>query len=147
MQDGYDQTLSGLLRKRAELAYEVEVTRTRWEDLGAALTAVDAAILVFDPAIRPSDMPARKRAPIAADTSATPVQRFLLDLLRRSGKPVRTLQAAEAVMLDRGLDPRNRVMATLIRKTCGDAFGRLRKAGHVTGARYGSGSELEWRLI
>ena len=66
--------------------------------------------------------------------------------MRRGGGSLRTLEAAKEIMVERGIDPRNRVAATTIRKAVGDAFGRLRKAGHVTGAKYGSGSELEWQL-
>lgn len=68
-------------------------------------------------------------------------------MLRRSGKPLRTLEAAAAIIAGRHIDPRDRVAVTLIRKRCGDALGKLRLKGVVTGERYGSESELEWRLI
>ena len=145
MQDGYDQTLSGLLRKRAELAAEVETARQAWETAGSALDAIDAAIRVFRPEITPDDLPEKRPAP-AYTGGTSDIQRFLLDLLRRSGKPLRTLEAAAAIMAERHIDPRDRVAATLIRKRCGDALGRLRLKGVVTGVKYGSGSELEWRL-
>ena len=145
MQDGYDQTLSGLLRKRAELACEVETHRQRWEDAAASLEAIDRAVLVFSPGLTASDLPERKRAPVAAD-GTTELQRFLLDLLRRSDGPVRTLEAAAALSAERQIDPRDRVAMTLMRKRAADAFYRLRKRGVVTGAKYGSGAELEWRL-
>lgn len=141
----YQQTVSGLLRKRGELAGRVETARREWETAGVALNAIDAAIRVFSPEIAPEDLPERKPAPPFTG-GASEVQRFLLDLMRRSGEPIRTLQAAAAVMAERGIDPRDRVAATLIRKRCADALGRLRAAGHVTGRKYGSGSELEWRL-
>lgn len=38
------------------------------------------------------------------------------------------------------------IAAMLIRKRCGDALGRLRLHSVVAGEKYGSGSELEWRL-
>ncbi|MET3761084.1 hypothetical protein ABIB28_001626 [Sphingomonas sp. UYEF23] len=145
MQDGYDQTLSGLLRKRAELAREVETHRSQWEAASASLEAIDRAILVFNPSLLPGDLPIRTRPPIAAD-GTTELQRFLLDLLRRSGEPVRTLAAAAAMGAERGIDPRDRVATTLLRKRVADAFYRLRKRGIVTGAKYGSGAELEWRI-
>ena len=146
MQDGYDQTLSGLLRKRAELAGEVETHRQRWEDASASLEAIDRAILVFSPGLTASELPERRRPPIAAD-GTTELQRFLLDLLRRSDGPVRTLAAAAALGAERKVDPRDRVAMTLLRKRAADGFYRLRKRGVVTGAKYGSGAELEWRLV
>lgn len=142
MQDGYDQTLSGLLRKRAELAGEVESHRAAWEAACASLEAIDRAVLVFSPGLTAADLPERRRAPIAAD-GTTALQRFLLDLLRRSGGSVRTLQAASAMAAERGVDDRDRVAMTLLRKRVADSFYRLRKKGVVTGERYGSGSELE----
>lgn len=145
MQDGYDQTLSGLLRKRAELAAEVEKARQEWEIAGSALDAIDAAIRVFRPTIAPEDLPEKRPAP-AYTGGTNEIQRYLLDLLRRSGKPIRTLEAAAAVMAERHIDPRDRVASTLIRKRCGEALGRLRLRGLVTGVKYGSGVELEWRL-
>jgi len=145
MQDGYDQTLSGLLRKRAELVGEVQAARDAWEALTFSLSAIDNAIRVFNPNIAAELLPESKPAPPFTG-GTTQIQRFLLDLLRTSGEPIRTLQAAALVMKDRKIDPRDRVASTLIRKRVGDAFSRLREAGHVTGAKYGSGAELEWQL-
>ena len=145
MQDGYDQTLSGLLRKRAELAGEVETHRQRWEAAGMALDAIDAAIRVFNPNLNPEDLPERRPAP-AFTGGVTLIQRFLLDVMRRIGKPLRTLEATDAMMAERGIDPRDRVAKTLLRKRCGDALGRLRMQGIVTSVKYGAGSELEWSL-
>lgn len=86
------------------------------------------------------------RARPAFTGGVTLIQRFILDQMRRSGKPLRTLEATDAMMAERGIDPRDRVAATLMRKRCGDALGRLRAQGHVTSVKYGAGSELEWRL-
>lgn len=145
MQDGYDQTLSGLLRKRGELTADLQAAREAWEALSVSLAAIDNAIRVFNPNIADDALPESKPAPPFTG-GTTQIQRFLLDVLRSSGEPIRTLAAATLVMRDRGIDERDRVAATLIRKRVGDAFSRMRIAGLVTGAKYGSGSELEWRL-
>ena len=146
MQDGYDQTLSGLLRKRAELAAQLQSARDAWETLSVSLATIDGAIRVFNPNIADEALPESKPAPPFTG-GTTQIQRFLLDVLRSSGEPIRTLDAAKLVMMDRKIDPRDRVASGLIKKRVGDAFSRMREAGHVTGAKYGSGSELEWRLI
>lgn len=145
MQDGYDQTLSGLLRKRGELALEVETLRAQWGDASASLEAIDRAVLVFRPGLTADDMPLRTRPPIGSD-GTTELQRFVLDMLRRSDRPARTLAVAASLGADRGIDINDRVAMTLIRKRVADAFYRLRKRGVVTGAKFGSGQELEWRL-
>lgn len=146
MQDGYDQTLHGLLRKRAELASDVETHRVAWEAAGAAMDAIDRAILVFNPALRGVDLPTRRAAPAYA-SQGSEIQRLLLDHLRRSGQPVRTLEAAAVVMTANGINAQDKVAATMIRKRCGDVLSKLRLRGIVTAGKYGSGSELEWRLV
>ena len=147
MQDGYDQTLSGLIRKRAELASETVSTREAYEAKLAALDAIDAAIRVFRPDLVTEYLPTNRPAvPHAAATSE--MRRFLLDMIRqRQGRPVRTLEAADALCEAKGIDRRDRVVMTLMRKRVTDAFGRMRKNGTVEGRRFGSGSEREWRLI
>ncbi|MDE0877476.1 MAG: hypothetical protein OSB00_02255 [Sphingomonas bacterium] len=110
-----------------------------------SLATIDSAIRVFNPNIADEMLPAAKPAPPFTG-GTTQLQRFLLDHLRTSGAPIRTLDAATLVMHDRQIDPRDRVASNLIKKRVGDAFSRMRAAGHVTGAKYGSGSELEWRL-
>ena len=73
----------------------------QWEAASAFLSAIDAALVVFDPAIRPNELAARWQAPLANAGNA-PIQRFLLDMMRQTGKPLRTLDAAKLVMIDRG---------------------------------------------
>lgn len=144
MQDGYDQTLSGLLRKRAELAGEVTQAQEALNAKLVALDAIDAALRVFRPDLAPADMPERRAAPVHAGATSE-IRRFLIDQLRERGK-VRTLEATDALIEARGIDRRDRVLATLMRKRVTDAFGRMRKLGMIEGQRFGSGSEREWRL-
>lgn len=120
--------------------------RKAWEHAGASLDAIDRAILVFSPGLTAADMPERTRLSPGVD-GTTDLQRFLLDMMRRSDGPVRTLEAATAMAADRKIDVRDRVAMTLIRKRVGDSFYRLRKRGVITGAKFGSGSEMAWRLV
>lgn len=133
MQDGYDQTLSGLLRKRAELAGEVTEAQNTLNDKLVALDAIDAAIRVFRPDLGMADLPERKPAPVHAGVTSE-IRRFLIDQLRERGK-VRTLEATDALLEARGIDKRDRVLVTLMRKRVTDAFGRMRKLGMIEGRR------------
>ncbi|OYY71202.1 hypothetical protein [Sphingomonas sp. 28-63-12] len=147
MQDGYDQTLSGLLRKRAELAAEATALRTAFDTKLAELDTIDAAIRVFNPSIAPSDIPER-RAPVPHSEATSEIRRFLIDQMRKAEpRPLRTMEATAALFEARGIDVRDRVVTTLLRKRVTDAFGRMRKAGMVEGRKFGSGSEQEWRLV
>lgn len=146
MSDGYDQTLSGLIRKRGELASSVATARAKLDGDLAALDAIEAAIRVFSPELASEYLPVnRPVVPLAEATGE--IGRFLLTLFRqRDGAPIRTLEAATEIMRVKSLDPRDRVVATLMRKRVTDGFRRLRAKGIVEGRRYGSGTELEWAL-
>src|SRR3546814_7700596 len=75
------------------------------------------------------------------------IRRFLIDFLRSKGRPVKTLEAHKALMEARGIDTRDKALTVLMRKHTTDAFSRMKKVGLVEGRKYGSGSELEWRLL
>jgi hypothetical protein len=146
MQDGYDQTLSGLIRKRAELAAEVTSLRASLDTNLAALDAVEAVIRVFNPELAGEYLPVNRPAVVLTEVTGE-VSRCLLTFMReRQGVPIKTTEAAEELMRVKGMDPRDRFGSTLVRKRVTDAFRRLRDRGVVVGRRYGSGTELEWRL-
>jgi hypothetical protein len=142
---GYDLTVQGLIRKRAELAGEVEGLRAQTEGKLSALYHIDSAIRVFRPDIDLDDLPCR--------TAAAPftgfrgeIQRFLLDRLREANAPQSTFDLADAVMAKRGLDPTDRIALSLIRKRTGYALAKLRRAGRVASSRSHRSAPLEWRL-
>ena len=146
MTDGYEQTLHGLLRKRAELSISVERMR---QDLGLALASLDhleATIRLFNPDIAPEDMPER---PVPPPNSAFrgEVGRFLLHTLRTRGGWVTTHELARAIMDNRGLSQADRVLAKLIERRTGHSLASLRRQGHVTSERVGPDSALlRWRV-
>ncbi len=142
---GYDLTVQGLIRKRADLASEAGALRDQLTAKLAALDHVDATIRVFRPDIDLSDLP-EKPAPLALTGTRGEFQRFLLDQLRKANSPPTTLDLAELVMRERGLDPSDRITAKLIAGRTGNALAKLRKAGKVTGRRVGSGQLLEWEV-
>src|SRR5206468_4259712 len=135
MEDAYQLTVAGLLRKRGELTSEVEALRAQLEQKLAALDHVDATIRVFKPEIADEDMPERPAPPPSAAFRGE-VQRFLLHTLRTTGKPLTTFQLAEAVMQSRRLNTGDRVLRTLINKRTGNSLRRLAKQGWIERERY-----------
>lgn len=145
MEDAYQLTLLGLLRKRGELTSEVELFRAQLGERLAALDHIDATIRVFKPDIDLVDMPERPAPPPNAAFRGE-VQRFLLHTLRLSNEPLTTFQMTEAVMQSRGLNVADRVLFKLIAKRTGHSLGALRRRGFVESEKYGKGAELAWRL-
>lgn len=143
---GYDLAIHGLIRKRAELAGQVEGMHMQLASLYAALNAIDMSIRVFKPSIELDDLPTRiLPAPMTAYRGQ--FQRFLLDTLRNSDHPLSTLELAAAVMGQRMLDPTDRIVASLIARRTGYALCKLRRKGVVTSRDiYRRGGLQEWRL-
>ena len=142
---GYDLTLSGLLRKRAEMAGQVEAMQAQLGALITDLSHIDAAIRVFRPDIDLADLP-EKLAPAPFTGFRGEIQRFLLDELRKANHPLSTFDLAERVMAKRGLPPDDRVIVKLIQRRTGYALAKLRNKGKVTSGRSHRSAPLEWRL-
>src|SRR5579872_4834857 len=99
-----EHVLSGLTRKRAEIAGQIEHTQDQLRKLVTNLDAIDAAIRIFDPsadvaAIAPKQYPPRHAA------FRGEMMRFVMGALRIAEKPVTTRDIALQVMKGRGLNP------------------------------------------
>jgi hypothetical protein len=145
MEDGFENTVSGLLRKRAALVGEVEALRMAMDAALSALATMDSAIRVFRPEIDQGDLPERP-APVASAAFRGEVQRFLLEALRKAGKPITTTELAAIVMDARRLNPADRTLAKLIRARTGHSLSGLRRKGFAESRKFGAGAELEWWL-
>ena len=142
---GYDLTLSGLLRKRAEMAGQVEAMQARLGQLIADLSHIDSAIRVFRPDIDLADLP-EKLAPAPFTGFRGEIQRFLLDELRKANHPLSTFDLADRIMAKRGLNADDRVIVKLIQRRTGYALAKLRNKGRVTSERLHRSAPLEWEL-
>jgi hypothetical protein len=142
---GYDLTVQGLIRKRAEMAGQVTALQARLGELIAAMSHIDASIRVFRPDIELDDLPERL-APAPFTGFRGEIQRFLLDELRKANHPLSTFDLAKRVMVKRGLDPDDKITFKLIAHRTGYSLSKLRRVGKVTSRRVGHGAPLEWEL-
>ena len=144
MDDSYQLTLSGLLRKRAELSGSAEGLRAQLMTQLSALDHIDAVIRVFRPDIDLADLP-DSPVPVALSGTRGEFQRFLLDALRKAEGPLTTHDLARLVMAERGMNAADRVTFKLISERVGNSLGKLRKAGRVVSSKVGKSAMLEWR--
>lgn len=143
---GYDLTVQGLIRKRAEIAGQVENLHMELASLMAQLNALDSSIRVFKPGIELSDLPERlPPAPFTAFRGE--VQRFLLEELRKANHPLTTFDLAAAVMERRGLDATDKIVFTLIARRTGYALSKLKRAGRVDSRRVSRNGWMAWELV
>ena len=140
----HEHVLSGLIRKRAELAGELEALQGRAQELFAALDSLDATIRLFSPGaaldeIRPK-RPARRHAAFPGQTS-----RAILDALRQAAAPLTTHDVTSRVMATRGLDAEDRNLFLTMQKRVLASLRNLRMRETVRSDRR-SGDNLRWSL-
>lgn len=135
----------GLLRKRAEMAGEIEALRAQLAVLLAGLDHIDSSIRIFKPDIGLDDLPERAPPPPNAAFRGE-VQRFLLDVLRTATEPPTTFDLARKIMDARRLNHEDRILFKLIAQRTGHSLSSLRRKGHVVSDKPSPGAMLRWRF-
>ena len=140
-----DYVLSGLTKRRSELAGEAETLRARLAQIATDLDHLDAVIRQFDPnydlgAIRPK----RPRGPDVARRGER--SRFILKVLREAPEPVTTQEVARRLMAEHGQDGEDRRLVAQAMKRAGMALNRQKAAGTVR-AIQGAGPVTLWEVV
>lgn len=138
-----EHTLSGLIRKRAEIAGRVEHMQDQLRQLVIDLDNVDATIRLFDPdidlaEIKPKPLPPRHHA------YRGELSRIILTTLRNAKKPLTTREIAQRVMAERGMNTADERLLRLMSKRTGACLRDHRIRGTVKSER-GKGQYLFWQ--
>ena len=135
--------LSGFLRKRQEIASEIETLEARLHGLGIDIDAVDLTIRLFSPGLDVETMrvdPTPRRHGVRlGDTS-----KLVLSLLRENG-PMSQRQIALKVMEHRGLSVADRVLYRVMRNCVGASLRGLVKRGTLAQSDAASGG-VRWEM-
>jgi len=139
-----EHTLAGLIRKRGELAGELDASQGRVRALIAAVDHVDATIRLFSPDMDLEAVPVR---PVPARHAAVPgqVTRPVLDALRNTTQSMTTRDLALHVMRGRGLNVEDGLLVRLMVRRVGSTLRQLRERGALD-ATAGAGGVMSWRL-
>jgi hypothetical protein len=139
-----ENVLSGLIRKRAELAGELEALQARVQELFAGLDSLDTTIRLFSPDAEPDAIqpkrPATRYAALPGQTS-----RAVVDTLREAARPLTTRDLTLHVMAARGLDGEDHNLFLTMQKRVLASLRNLRMREAVRSDRR-SGSNLRWVL-
>ncbi|HJS84680.1 MAG TPA: hypothetical protein VJ779_04415 [Acetobacteraceae bacterium] len=140
-----EHTISGLIRKRAEIAGQLEAARTRVRQLVTDLDSLDATIRLFAPdidleEIRPKPVPPRHTA------FHREVSKIIRDVLRETGTALTPRDIALRVMAGRGLNVSDPRLAWTVQKRVGASLRNLRARGGSVRSEQGVGRNLAWRL-
>jgi hypothetical protein len=139
---GDTHIMAALVRKRAELAGEIENTHAALKRMIGELEHLDSTLRLFDPDI---DIPAiRPKAfrPPADWAHRGEMTRMVLDILRQAAEPMTTRDIAFQLMVERALDNNDRRLLNLMDKRVGVALRYQR----VAVSSQGPGQFMLWRL-
>ena len=122
--------VTALLRKRAEIAGQIEHTQTALRQLIIDLDNLDATLRLFVPDI---DLDEIKPKPFPPRNSAVrgELSRIVLSALRQSRKPLTAQDIAQHVMAERGLNTSDTKLVRLIGKRVGACLRHQRAKGLV----------------
>lgn len=139
-----DHTIHALIRKRAELAGEMEHHNARVRQLIIDLDHVDATLRMFVPDIelediKPKPMPPRHTA------YKGEVARVIFEALRASGRPMTGQELTQHVMAERGMNTADKGLVKTVSKRVGSALRHHRAKGLLRSEK-GPGEILRWEL-
>jgi hypothetical protein len=139
-----DNVLAGLIRKRAEIAGQIEATQMQLRQLVIDIDNVDATIRLFKPdidleEIKPKPLPPRHTA------FKGEVARIVLGALRDTATPLTTKDITIRVMSERNLNLNDKKLVRIVSKRAGACLKHYRNKGAVRSER--QGSQLRWEIV
>jgi len=139
-----DHTLAGLIRKRQEIAAELDGVQARLRQLILDIDAVDATIRLFQPDID-LDVVKVRPTPRRHEAHRGDTSRLILSLLREAREALSHREITQRVMTARGLNLADRALCQTMRDRVGASLRGMRKRGRVAGGE-GNGPGVRWGL-
>jgi len=141
-----EHVISGLARKRAELAGEIEATHKKLSQMIADLGNLDATLLLFEPNFEIEGIKPKAFRPPSDWSKRGEMAKSVLNVLRVSSEPMTTRDIALQIMIERAVDTNDMRLLKLMRQRCGVALRYQRDKG-VTRSVSGPGMYNLWELV
>ena len=142
--DTSNPVLSGLIRKRQEIAAELDTAQSRVKQLVLDIDAVDATIRLFQPDID-LDVVKVRPTPRRHEAHRGDTSRLVQSLLREAGSPITHREITQRVMQARGLNLADRALCQTMRNRVGACLRGMRGRGRLVSGE-GSGPGVRWGL-
>ena len=143
--DTSSPVLSGLIRKRQEIAHELDAAQSRVRQFVLDIDAIDGAIRLFAPDIDLSVVKVRP-TPRRHEAHRGDQSRLILSLLREAGGVmVSHRELTLGVMTHRGMNIADKPLYETIRTRVGASLRGLRSRGRLVSTE-GKGSGVRWGL-
>ncbi len=128
--DSSNPVLSGLIRKRQEIAAELDGVQARLRQLILDIDAVDATIRLFQPDIN-LDVVKVRPTPRRHEAHRGDTARLILSLLREAREALSHRKITQQVMMARGLNLADRALCQTMRDRVGASLRGMRERGAV----------------
>ncbi|CAH2407924.1 conserved hypothetical protein [Mesorhizobium escarrei] len=134
-----------LVRKRAEIAGQIEHNQLALRRLIAELDHLDATIRIFEPSIDVGRIPAKPVPPRHAAFKGE-VTRVVLSMLREAAGPLTSRDIATQLMTERGLSKEDNALSVIMVKRVCACLRKHRINGTITTVPV-EGSLQGWALV
>ena len=131
--------LNGLVRRRAQLAGDIENTHEALRKMVLDLESLDATIVQFDPDFQVETIKPKAFRPPKDWSNRGQMSRIILSVLRQASEPLTTRDIALQLLVERALDKSDLRLLRLMTKRVGVALRGQRENG-VVSVRSGAGA-------
>src|SRR5258708_35324396 len=123
--------VSGLIKRRAELAGEIERTHEALRKMVLDLENLDATILQFEPDFRVETIRPKALRPPKDWSNRGQMSRIILSILRQAAEPLTSRDVALELLVERALDKDDQRLLRLMTKRVSVALRLQRENGVV----------------
>lgn len=140
-----DYVVTGLVKRRAEIAGQIEALHEQLKKLLADLETIDSALAVFDPSIACEQIKPKALRPPSDWANYGQMTRVVLNILRGSKEPLTTRDIALQMLVERALNKDDQRLLNRMTKRVGIALRRQRDGG-VVRSWQGPGLFMLWEI-
>jgi hypothetical protein len=137
--------LPGLLKRRAELAGDIEAAHNALRRIILDLENLDATILQFDPTYQVETIKPKAFRPPKDWANRGEMSRIVLSILRQAAEPLTSRDIALQMLVKRALDKNDQRLLRLMSKRVGVAL-RGQKDKGVVRSEQGPGQYMIWEI-
>lgn len=138
--------VTGLMKRRALLTYEIEQAHERLRQMVVDLENLDATLIQFDPKLEIETIKPRAFRPPKDWSKRGEMMRLIVSVLRRATEPLTTRDVAFELIVERALDKTDQKLIRLMSKRVGVALRHQRDAGRVISI-LGPGQYNLWQIV
>jgi hypothetical protein len=140
-----DYVLTGLVKRRAELAGEIEATHDRLRKMIEDLEKLDSVILQFDPKYQVEAIRPKAFRPPPDWAHRGEMTKAVLSILRQASEPLTARDIALEMLVTRALDKDDQKLLALMTKRVGVAL-RLQRLNGIVCSSSGPGQFMLWEI-